>query len=411
MDQLIYTYNAQGIRITNATSVCPDSPCIQCGENTTPAPPVVDASSTSPFIKDGLEDQEQKVGPPIKMREDGWVIALMVLVGLGIIMVVFMEIYLTSKIIGTPYVKHWRTMWLGKLLLLAVFLCYLTLFAFVPVPTKATCGILRFGVGVSFAMCFAIMLVKLMIILSSKSVGYLKGLFQLLMFFFAWGVQIVIDVQWLILEPPNVIKDDELGWVCEETFEANILSLVYVMFLILICTLIAIKTHGIITNHREGIFIGLVAGFTIPIWIAWVLLGMLNENKSFRDPAMAFGLFLTATLILFVMFLPKVRQLNSMGVEGIYAEDDAHDGYSPSVIQAPSFIPAPQMNHMGPPMTSLGPPPPPSVIGGSVIYGPPSYKSKPGSTVYVNGGVYSEPIVNRPNLHHQSDHSEYSEIN
>ena len=43
---------------------------------------------------------------------------------------------------------------------------------------------------------------------------------------------------------------------------------------------------------------------------------------------MAFGLVITATLILFIMFLPKVRQLNTMGVEGIYGEDDSPDGYA-----------------------------------------------------------------------------------
>ena len=64
----------------------------------------------------------------------------------------------------------------------------------------------RFAVGASYAMCFSILLVKLMIIISSKSVGYLKGIYQFLMFFFAWGVQIVIDVEWLILRPPGVVK-------------------------------------------------------------------------------------------------------------------------------------------------------------------------------------------------------------
>ena len=63
----------------------------------------------------------------------------------------------------------------------------------------------RFGIGCSYAMCFSILLVKLMIILSSKSVGYLKGIFQVLMFIFAWGVQIVVDVEWLILRPAEVV--------------------------------------------------------------------------------------------------------------------------------------------------------------------------------------------------------------
>ena len=59
-------------------------------------------------------------------------------------------------------------------------------------------------------MCFSILLVKLMIILSSKSVGYLKGIFQVLMFIFAWGIQIVVDVEWLILRPPEVVMVNDL---------------------------------------------------------------------------------------------------------------------------------------------------------------------------------------------------------
>ncbi len=50
-----------------------------------------------------------------------------------------------------------------------------------------------------------------------------------------------------------------------------------------------------------------------------------------------------------------MRQLNSMGVEGIYAEDDGVD-YAPSLIQP-----------------SVAPP------GSVVLGGPPSYRSKPAS--------------------------------
>ncbi len=56
-----------------------------------------------------------------------------------------------------------------------------------------------------------------------------------------------------------------LRWVCRVEFEDHIQSLIYVMFLIVVCTLLAMKAHGIITNHREGIFIGLSAGFSIPV--------------------------------------------------------------------------------------------------------------------------------------------------
>jgi hypothetical protein len=70
------------------------------------------------------------------------------------------------------------------------------------IPTKATCGITRFGVGVSYSICFAVLLVKLMVILTSKSSdnslipgdaespNYLKGIYQFLMFVFVVGVQV-----------------------------------------------------------------------------------------------------------------------------------------------------------------------------------------------------------------------------
>jgi hypothetical protein len=78
-------------------------------------------------------------------------------------------------------------------------------------------------------------------------------------------------------------------------------------------TVVAMKAHGIITNHRESIFIGIASGFSIPIWIAWGLTAGLNRDhdqaQEFTDACMAFGLFITATLVLFSMFLPKVRQL------------------------------------------------------------------------------------------------------
>lgn len=205
----------------------------------------------------------------------------------------------------------------------------------------------------------------------------------MLMLIFAWGVQIAVDVEWLILREPSVVQDSITGHMtCSEGFVPHVLSLIYVMILILVCTLIAVKAHGIITNHREGIFIGLCAGFSIPIWIAWILVGMLNSNPEFHDPAIAYGLLFTAFLILFVMFLPKVRQLNTLGVEGIYAEDDVPEGYAPSIL------------------------PPGSVIAGSVAYtSPPSYKSnKAGSTLrlnHINEDLYSAPAP-KP-VHYESN--------
>ncbi|KAK3084507.1 hypothetical protein FSP39_014521 [Pinctada imbricata] len=325
-----------------------------------------------------------------------WIIALGVLAGLGVLSVIIFEVYILYKLLGTRIGRQWRTMWLGQLLLFGIFLSLfntLCLFAY-----SHQCYMRNNEVWSGTLLCimFAVLLVKLMVILTSKSSGeallagdiespnYLKGIYQFLMFIFAVGVQVVINVQWLIQVPPYAIlvttNTGEKAWICNHytweakfgwtdlgnfvrtPFENHLLSLIYIMALILMTTIVAMKAHGIITNHRESVFIGIAAGFSIPVWIAWGLVGGLNREEDYAqeygDACMAFGLFVTATLCLFAMFLPKVRQLVNMGVEGIYLEDDRDTYYA-----------------------------------GSVVMGPPSYKSRPSSMVYVNQGDYSNPVV------------------
>lgn len=419
--------------LVTPSSTCNNDPCRECNETaiiTTEAPttkaPVTETTTqfkitketkksvladyfkadqefTGIFIKQARMDNEWQTR--FEYGQD-WIIALGVLAGLGIVCVVVFEIYILYKLMGTKIGKQWRTMWLGQLLLFSLFCCYLTLFAYLPTPTKATCGITRFGVGVSYSMCFAVLLVKLMVLLTSKtssdtlipgdvdSPNYLRGIYQFLMFVFVVGVQVVIAIQWLIHVPPEAVKvitnNGDEAWICnhytwsiaEENnwnnmttfvrneFENHLISLVYIMFLIVLTTIVSMSAHGIITNHRESVFIGIAAGFTIPVWLAWGLIGGLNREhefaQEFGDCCIAFGLFITATLILFSMFLPKVRQLVNMGVEGIYLEDDRDTYYA-----------------------------------GSVIMAPPSYKSRPSSVVYVNGSGYNDPItIGDPNAVH-----------
>ncbi|XP_052073192.1 metabotropic glutamate receptor 3-like isoform X2 [Mytilus californianus] len=396
-------------------SQCPNSPCLECGEMpsttqpTTRSPTTTTVTTTTDITEGGKYTQvlmlstQEFTGVYADQRRDmyelrfelghKWIIALGVLAGVGLLAVLVFEVYILYKLMGTKTGRQWRTLWLGQLLLFGIFLSYLVLFAYLPIPTDATCGITRFGVGLSYSIMFAVLLVKLMVILTSKSSeqsiladdiaspNYLKGIYQFLMFVFVVGVQVVIDAQWLILVPPRAVKvitnNGDEAWVCNHFtweaktgwrdmknfvrtgFENHLISLVYIMFLILMNTVVAMRAHGIITNHRESIFIGIASGFCIPIWIAWGLVAGLNRehdvSHEFTDACMAFGLFITATLVLFSMFLPKVRQLVNMGVEGIYLEDDRESYYAQSVIMAP-----------------------------------PSYKSRPNSVIYVN---HTDPVV------------------
>lgn len=411
---------------------CPNDPCIECGQlpttttvktttmtlpaTTTPGPAARDmitipkVDSLTGVFGPILERPKSEYG----VRDAKWIIPLGVLASLGVLAVIIFEITILYKLLGTQLGHQWRTMWLGQLLLFGVLLCFLTLFAYLPKPTDVTCGITRFGVGFSYAVVFSVMLVKLMVILTSKasdglllndteSPNYLRGTYQILMFIFSVGVQLVIDIQWLLTVPPRAVPvTDFTGnqvWICNHytwstaagamsmenfirnEFENHLLTLVYIMFLILVTTVVSMKAHGIITNHRESVFIGISSGLSIPLWIAWTLIAGLNRTSDYAhqygDACIAFGLFLTGALVLFAMFLPKVRQMVNMGLEGVYLEDDRDTNFNGSVIMPPS-----------------------------------SYKSGyrgPASVVYVNGGtVYSESIKDPLALHLKHPGSTYS---
>ncbi|XP_050409339.2 metabotropic glutamate receptor [Patella vulgata] len=242
MDNNIYTKGS-----------CSDSLCPVCKSETTMAPTT--PAVTTPRPADTTTDPtfggtRAMVYYPIRQEITGafatqprtqneymtrfeigqkWIIPIGVLAGLGIFAVIIFEIYVMYKLLGTRQSHKWRTVWLGQLLLFGIFLSYLTLFAYLPIPTKATCGITRFGVGISYAIMFSVLLVKLMVILTSKSSesllpgdiespNYLKGIYQFLMFMFAVGVQVVIGIQWLITVPPEAIQVfDNRGepyWIC-----------------------------------------------------------------------------------------------------------------------------------------------------------------------------------------------------
>ena len=69
--------------------------------------------------------------------------------------------------------------------------------------------------------------------------------------------QIVIDVEWLILRDPGVQRvagTDQ--WECVQGFTPHVQSLVYVMFLMVVCTVTAVKVHTIKAMSVYGVKLG-----------------------------------------------------------------------------------------------------------------------------------------------------------
>lgn len=289
------------------------------------------------------------------LRREAWVIPVIVLSCLSMLMMAAFEIFVLCKTRKTS--PNRRHLFLGQMLLLGLFSCAGLSALLTARPTTLSCATIRFGAGLSFAIVFSSLLVKCIFLISLNGGVYLPAPYQGLLLLFAVLIQITIGVQWLISAPPGVTFLKEISQtnrmiftaenfnsmkeslqLCKTSFSEIRISLIYIDFLIIIVTWLAIKSRGIRDNYREATYIGLAVALVIPIWLGWTLVGLAVHERH-KDACLAFGLLATPSIVFLVMFMPKGRQLAAMGREDIYLEERderfsassrAGSGYSPS---------------------------------------------------------------------------------
>ncbi|KAL9907872.1 uncharacterized protein ACN427_003804 isoform 1-T1 [Glossina fuscipes fuscipes] len=317
------------------------------------------------------------------LRKEPWVVPVLVLAALTMFMMVAFEIFVLFKAWRTsPSRRH---VFLGQMLLLGLFACAGLGALITAQPSLLSCGTVRFGVGVAYALVFAALLVKCVFLISLNGGVYLPAPYLGLLLLFAVLIQVVIGTQWLITQPPEIYTQSvpavsssmlastmashsersssphftsvfhnaannvdvyarvsSTGTVliplCKTQYSELLFSLIYIIFLIIFVAVLAIKSRGIRDNYREAPYIGLAIGGAIPIWLGWMLCGLAVAERH-KDACIAFGLVATSATVFLVMFMPKGRQLAAMGKEGLYVEDRDEQfssisrggsGYSPS---------------------------------------------------------------------------------
>lgn len=291
-------------------------------------------------------------------RDEVWVIPVLALASVTMTLISGFEVFVLCKAWHTtPSRRH---LFLGQMLLLGLFACAALAAVIAASPTQLTCAVVRFGTGVAYTIVFAALLVKCVFLISLNGGVYLPAPYQGLLLLFAILIQVAIGVQWLVTSPPivdNVTFENVMTQhkhrllvtaedithpvvvpLCRTSYMDMLLSMIYVVFLILFVTVLAVKSRGIRDNYREATYIGLSVGCSIPTWLVWVLSGFIVSERH-RDACLAFGLIVSAIIVFLVMFMPKGRQLAAMGKEGVYMEDRedrfsslsrAGSGYSPS---------------------------------------------------------------------------------
>ena len=66
---------------------------------------------------------------------------------------------------------------------------------------------------------------------------------------------------------------------CNTTFEQQMLGLLYVLFLVTMVVVLSFKAKGVRENYREAMYIGLTMGFTVCIFLVWILGGFIAPRE------------------------------------------------------------------------------------------------------------------------------------
>ncbi|XP_023931843.1 metabotropic glutamate receptor 7-like, partial [Lingula anatina] len=194
-------YVGPGSGIT--TSICP--PNVKCSCLTGPSGEGGDTSTVDPTFQPqyqpppGIEDRF------LSVKEGYWGLIIAILSGLGALVTLMLLFYLLCF-----YPVKSGTSVLGYYLLLGILGVYVHNFAYIFYPTDVVCGIRRFCLGLTYAVCFSALLLKVLNtwrIGEDDSLTKYKRLSSPLSFFLIAValtlIQVIIGTEWLILVPPK----------------------------------------------------------------------------------------------------------------------------------------------------------------------------------------------------------------
>ena len=206
---------------------------------------------------------------------------------------------------------------LSYIILFGITLGYVTTFPLVAKPSQVTCYLVRILPGFSFSLIYAALVTKTNRIarilagskkkIMTRKPRFMSAIAQVIITFMIIGVECSIITAMLIMEPANSIliypNKTRVRLTCNTTTLGIIVPLGFDVFLIVMCTLYAIKTRNVPENFNEAKFIGFSMYTTCVIWLAFVPIYFGSDNKVIT---MCLAITLSASVALILLFFPKI---------------------------------------------------------------------------------------------------------
>lgn len=266
--------------------------CIKCGENQ-----YLQETDRCEDCETGFMPNENKTEciplPVLHLEWNSlWVILPVSFSGLGILFTFFV-LFVFIKFNATPIIMA-SGRELCYVLLLGIFMSYVTSFIMLLKPSLPMCLMMRLGLGVSLCLIYAAMLTKTNRIYRIfnrgikamvKRPSYTSPRSQIIICFCLVSVQIVGGLTWLGFEKPDIeyvlLGRDAAILKCKASQMAIVFSLSYSIFLIIFCTIYAFKTRKIPQNFNEAKYIAFTMYSTCIVWLAFIPI-YFGANHDFK---------------------------------------------------------------------------------------------------------------------------------
>ena len=210
-----------------------------------------------------------------------WAIIPVVCASFGIVCVILVFVVFI-KYNSTPVIMA-SGRELCYVLQFGLFMCYSMTFIMVAKPSIVSCTLLRMGLGMSLSTCYSALFTKTNRISRIfnrgikavvKRPSYTSPKSQLVICMCLVSVQMIGAVTWLGMDLPGstVVYPDRRTAVlrCQSTNVSIVISLLYNMILIILCTVYAFKTRKIPENFNEAKYIAFTMYATCIVWLAFI---------------------------------------------------------------------------------------------------------------------------------------------
>ena len=221
-----------------------------------------------------------------------WVLLPVSVSTIGMLAAVYV-IYVFVKFNNTPLIMA-SGRELCYVLLCGIFMSYGTTFILLARPGIVMCTVKRFMLGISLCLMYAAVLIKTNRIYRIfnrgikamvKKPSYTSPRSQILICLGLVSVQVVGGLTWVGFEKPEIMYEkhytDFLVLTCKASQTAILLSLVYNMLLIILCTVFGFKTRKIPQNFNEAKYIAFTMYSTCIVWLAFIPI-YFGANHDFK---------------------------------------------------------------------------------------------------------------------------------